>query len=286
VNPLSLDHLTIFDVSPPELVEIAADLGFPYVSLWTAAPLKGDFPMLTDANMRETRRRLDDAGVRLGNMECFNLTPELVVEDFRTAVALGAELGATSLVAINAWDPERSRALANFVRLCEIAAGFGLKVNVEFISKGEVRTLADAVRFITDSGQPNVGVTVDILHLMRTGGAPADLAAIDPKLIGYAQICDGPLVIDEALWNSEGFEQRQIPGEGEFPLADFVAAVPPDIILGVEVPLKSLREAGVTAHERAHRALAGTLNYVDDAERISFELKRQGAKTPRGQSAN
>ena len=258
MNPLSLDHLTLFEVPPPELISIAAELEIPYVSLWTYAPLKGDFPLLTQSNKHETRHRLDDTGVRFGNMECFNLTPEAVAEDFRPAVALGAELGATSLVAINAWDPDWSHALDNFVKLCRIAAEFGLRVNVEFLSIGQVRTLNDALRFLSEAGQPNTGITVDIMHLVRTGGAPSDLTAIDPKLIGYAQICDGPLVLDQEKWNFEGFEQRQIPGEGEFPLNDFLAALPADVILGIEVPLKSLREAGVSPRERARRCLAGT----------------------------
>jgi sugar phosphate isomerase/epimerase len=201
--------------------------------------------------MRET-------GVKLGNMECFNLTPEVVPEDFRPAVALGAELGATSLVAINAWDPERSRALDNFVALSRIAAEFGMKANVEFISMGKIRTLEEAVAFVIDSGEPNVGVTVDVLHLVRTGGTAADMRKVDPNLIGYVQICDGPAGLAREEWNDEGFEQRQVPGEGEFPLADIVAAIPSGVTVGIEVPQRSRREAGVSAGERARMAVADT----------------------------
>jgi len=258
VTTLSLDHLTIFDVSPPELVTIAAGLGVPLVSLFTQLPLQADLPIVTAANKAETLARLRDTGVRLGNMECFNLTPEVVAEDFRPAVALGAELGASSLVAINAWDPERNRALDNFVKLCGIAAEYGVKVNVEFISMGKIRTLADAVAFITDSGQPNVGVTIDFLHLMRTGGSAADIRAMDPKLIGYVQVCDGPLELPQEQWNDEGFEQRQMPGEGEFPLADLMAAVPLGVTIAAEVPHRALRQAGVSPAERARRAIEGT----------------------------
>ncbi len=258
MTTLSLDHLTIFDVSPPELITIAAGLDVPLVSLWTQLPLKADLPLVTQANKAETLARMRDTGVKLGNMECFNLTPEVVPEEFRPAVALGAELGATSLVAINAWDPERSRALDNFAALCRIAAEFGMKVNVEFISMGKVRTLEDAVAFITDSGQPNVGVTVDALHLVRTGGTADDMRNVDPKLIGYVQICDGPAGLAREEWNDEGFEQRMVPGGGEFPLADIIAAVPPGVVIGVEVPQRSRREAGVSAAERARMAVAGT----------------------------
>ncbi len=262
MRPLSLDHLTLFEVQPPELVSIAAELGFSHVSLWTHAPLKGDFPLLTAANKRETQRRLTETGLKLGAMECFNLTSDAVVEDWRGEIALGAELGATSLVAINAWDPDWSRALDHFRILCGVAAEFGLRVHVEFISMGQIRTMTDAVRFLTEAGQPHTGITIDAMHLLRTGATPADVLAIDPGLIGYAQICDGPLVQPPALWNSEGFEQRQIPGEGEFPLREFIAALPADTMLGAEVPLKSLREAGVSPLERARRVLAGTRPFL------------------------
>jgi sugar phosphate isomerase/epimerase len=259
---LSLDHLSIFDASAPELITIAAELGYPFVSLWTQLPLKAELPLVTQQNRAETQSRMRETGVRLGNMECFNLTPEAVVADFRPAVALGAELGASSLVAINAWDPEAARALDKFGALCRMGAEYGLKVNVEFISMGQVRTLADAVAFVTGTGQSNAGITVDIMHLIRTGDTPAALKAIDPKLIGYAQICDGPMDLPQEEWTNEGFEQRQIPGEGEFPLADFVAAIPQGVTMGVEVPLKSLRDAGVTPLERARRTLEGALRFV------------------------
>lgn len=262
MTTLSLDHLTVFETSPPELIDIAAGLGVPLVSLWTQLPLQADLPLVTQANKGETLARMRDTGVRLGNMECFNLTPEVVAEEFRPAVELGAELGATSLVAINAWDPERSRALENFAKLCQIAAEYGMKANVEFISMGKVRTLADAIAFITDSGEPNVGVTIDFLHLIRTGGSAADISAMDPKLIGYVQACDGPLELPQEQWNDEGFEQRRMPGEGEFPLAELMAAIPAGVIIAAEIPHKELRLAGVSAAERARRAIEGTRRYL------------------------
>ncbi len=262
MTTLSLDHLTVFDTSPPELIDIAAWLGVPLVSLFTQLPLQADLPIVTQANKAETLARMRDTGVKLGNMECFNLTPEVVAESFRPAVELGAELGATSLVAINAWDPERNRALDNFARLCRIAAEYGIRTNVEFISMGKVRTLADAIAFVTDSGEPNVGITVDFLHLIRTGGSAADIRAMDPRLIGYVQVCDGLLEMPQDQWNDEGFEQRQMPGEGEFPLAELMAAIPPGITIAAEVPHRALRLAGVSPAERARRAVEGTRRFL------------------------
>ena len=137
-----------------------------------------------------------------------------------------------------------------------------MKANVEFISMGKVRTLADAIAFVTDSGEPNVGITVDFLHLIRTGGSADDIRAMDPKLIGYVQACDGPLELPQDQWNDEGFEQRRMPGEGEFPFAELIAAIPPGITIAAEIPHRELRQAGVNAAERARRAIEGTRRFL------------------------
>ena len=39
MTTLSLDHLTVFDASPAELITIAAELDVPLVSLWTQLPV-------------------------------------------------------------------------------------------------------------------------------------------------------------------------------------------------------------------------------------------------------
>lgn len=258
MTPLSLDHLTAFEASPAELVSIAATLGCPHVSLWTQQPVPGKFPLVDRDNLAETRRRLDETGVTVHSIECFNLAPDVVIDDFRPALELAAELGGRAALAINYMDPDESRSADNFARLAELAGTFGLGVNIEFIAMGQVRTPADAQRLIERSGATNAGINCDLLHVVRSGGSPADIARLPPGLIGYAQICDGPLEISDDLLVIEGMQQRQIPGEGEFPVTDFLAALPPDIIVGVEVPLKPLREAGVPALERARRAVAGT----------------------------
>ncbi len=257
MNPLSLDHLTIFDVSPPDLVSIAADLDCPLVSLWVVAPVAGSFPLVDAGNRGEIARRLNDTGVGLYNVECIGLSPDIVVADLRRPLELAAELGARTAVAIGL-DPDEGRLVDNFAQLCLLAADVGMGINVEFITMGTVTTLASAVRLLAQADQPNAAITVDALHLIRSGGLPTALKVLQPHAIGYAQICDGPPTIDEDLRAFEGFEERQIPGEGSFPLRDFLAALPAGVPLGVEVPLKSLREGGIGATERARRAVTAT----------------------------
>ncbi len=100
---------------------------------------------------------------------------------------------------------------------------------------------------------------IDSLHLARAGETPADVATIDPALIGAAQICDGPAAspgLKEYYY--EALFERGIPGDGELPLRAFLDVIPDDVIVSPEVPLKSLRDQGIPIQECARRAVEGT----------------------------
>jgi len=71
------------------------------------------------------------------------------------------------------------------------------------------------------------------------------------------QFCDAPLR-GEKEYFFEALEQRCMPGEGELPLADMLAALPRGIPLSIEIPHKRLAQAGVAHAERVRRAVEGT----------------------------
>jgi sugar phosphate isomerase/epimerase len=48
----------------------------------------------------------------------------------------------------------------------------------------------------------------------------------------------------------EAMFERMVPGEGELPLRDILSALPPDIVIEVEVPRRSLELAGVSPIDR------------------------------------
>src|SRR5215207_8980540 len=65
---VGVDHLTMLDVSPPDLVSVAREARFDLVSLRVVAatPSEEPWPMTAGAPMlEETARRLDDTGVRV-----------------------------------------------------------------------------------------------------------------------------------------------------------------------------------------------------------------------------
>ena len=93
------------------------------------------------------------------------------------------------------------------------------------------------------------------MHLYRSGGSAADVAALDPALIGYAQLCDVPITAPHDDYMREACFQRRAPGDGELPLAALIAALPDDVRIGLEVPMLAAADAGVKPLERLRPAV-------------------------------
>ena len=259
---LSLDQLTIVDAPPLDLVRIAGKLGYPLISLFTHSPVPEHLPPLDPALEEAMRDALAAGGVGIGNLECFDLSPDMQIEAYRPAIALGARLGARMATAINHQDPDQDRVVRHFAAFCALCAEYGLRANIEPFSTGMLRTLGEAVQLIDQVDMPNAGIVVDALHLFRTGGTVEELRAIDPGLIGYAQICDAPASVAADMLGVEATEARLYPGEGDLPLRDFLAALPSGIIIGVETPSRIRRTQGATAEQRAAEALVATKRII------------------------
>lgn len=255
---LSLSPLTILDAAPPEQVVAAADAGFDAVGI-RVAPAADEkvWPMLGDTPaMRETLARLTDTGVGVLDVELVMLRAEL---DRATALAVldaGHRLGARFVLTLG-YDTDEARLTDHFAWFCDEAVQRGLRPGLEFMKYCPVQTLDAAVRIVGAAGHPAGCVLVDALHLRRSGGSPADLVGLDPNLLPYGQLSDGPL---DPVWPSdeqarvESRTGRLLPGDGEFPLAELVAALPAGGTLSVEAPVAAL--AGQPPVERARRARA------------------------------
>lgn len=271
-TPLALHHFTIADVTPLELVPIAAETGCGAVCVFVDSPdlpPRGDeapkpmFPVVTAAIKREMIQRLKDYGVIVTNIEFFPLAADTNLEAFRSKLALGAELGAR-LAVTHVHDTDPQRAIDTLARFGQLAAEFDLNAGLEFmgLSPG-CNSLDKAVSLVQQAAQTNIGVAVDALHLMRTGGTPADIRRVNPALFSYAQLCDGPALADPATaldfdrYLEEAFD-RLAPGEGIFPLADMIKALPAATFYDVEVPSPTLAAKGMAPQQRATRAVTAT----------------------------
>lgn len=252
---LSLEPLTFPDLCSSELVSVAASAGFDYVSLFVQAP-GPEFPppplIGSTPQRRELDSRLAETGIKVLTVECFNLTPDAEIESFRPALATGAELGASDATVI-VWDNfDRDDVVRKFARLCRLAAQYGLRANLEFMALSKsLSSMEAAPDLVARAGEPNGGLVVDMLHLIRTGSSPAALARLDPALIGKVQICDGPPEMAEDRQFAEAGYGRLAPGDGAFPIRDLLAILRPEIVVGLEVPQRALAEKGVSVLDRA-----------------------------------
>jgi len=261
-RPLALHQITAMEASPADLVSIAADVDCGKVCVFTYLPVVGlpdqegtaAFPLVTEATKAQVRARLDDRGVSVSNIEFFPIAADVPVERYRGAFALGAELGAERAVT-HVHDPVDARAVETLGRLADLAAEYRLGLGLEFMGLTPAcNSIARAVWFVDQVARRNLGIAVDALHLVRTGGTPADVAAVPARYFAYAQICDGRGLHRSADYLSEALD-RVVPGEGDFPLKAIIEALPATTALDVEVPSVKLAAAGMPALERAREAV-------------------------------
>ena len=260
----SLSHLSVLPVGPPDLIDLAADAGFHAVGIRLCSPMAGgpEWPLkVGSAELRETLARMKHRAVSVFDIEVLRLAEDTDVQKyvpmFESAAALGAQRAC-----VNIDDPNRSRTIDRFGTLCDLAAPFGLGLDIEFMIWRPVARLEDAVAIVKAAGRSNGQILVDALHLDRSGGTPAAVAALDAALIGSVQLCDAPKkrpessgIIDEAR------SGRLAPGEGDLPLDALMNALCLSVPLAVEVPLtRSMPNA--TSLERARHIRVATERFL------------------------
>ena len=270
-RPFSLAALTVLELSPPEMIEVAARAGYDAVGLRLipATPEERHFPLLGDATLRrQTQERLHDTGIRVMDIEILRLTPATrVADDFARVLEIGAQLGASEVLVAGNDDDER-RTVDNFAALCELAAPFGLHPHLEFMPWTGVKDLTQAHRIVSQvhaAGHANAGLLIDAFHFNRSASRLEDLARVPAEWMRYVQLCDvaGPRPSDMHEIIREARSERRFPGEGDIDLTGLLDALPGDVPLSLEIPTQSLRERGISALERARMALASARTLVD-----------------------
>lgn len=246
---LGLDNQTVFGLPPVDHVRVAAELGCATVSLAHApVPWKLDrFPswsLVDDHDLRrETRAALRDTGVRLALAEGFTIRPNTGVRDRLAELDLMAELGAERIGTVS-MESDPARALEQMALLADLAAERHMLLMFEFAPPHTFPSLSQALGAVRKIDRSNVHLLIDAMHLFRTGGAVADIAALDPGVIGYVQLSDAPLAGDGGDYYREASFERTLPGQGELPLSDLLRALPYDIPLGLEVPRQTALQNG------------------------------------------
>jgi len=268
---VSLDHLTLFELTPPELVEVAAMAGFTHVGLRlnpAAPPQERQHPMLGDSPMRrETLARMQATGVAVFDCGVFRLKRGVDVAAFEPVLESAAVLGARHAV-VNGDEPDPVMLAELLARLCELGERYRVRMHLEFTPWTGIPTLASAVRVVESCGHANARVMIDPIHVDRSAATPADLRKVPRRLVDYVQVCDasGPRPMDFATMIHQARNERAFPGEGNLDLVGMLGALPTGLPLSLEAPVQSLA-ATLTPVERARRGRAAIDALITTLER-------------------
>lgn len=263
----SLAALTVLELSPPEMVEVAARAGYSHVGLRLvpATAQEQHFPLVADAGLRnQTLQRLRDTGIKVLDVEILRLKPETRVSDFEAILAVGAECGASELL-VAGNDADEVRQTDNFATLCDLSAQYGLHPHLEFMPWTDARDLTQAARIVAAADRSNGCVLVDAFHFDRSASSLQDLAEIAPARLRYAQLCDvaGPRPDDMDEILRQARNERRFPGDGDCDLLSLLRTLPANIPLSLEIPTRQLLEQGVSALQRAQMALDKTRTLLE-----------------------
>lgn len=257
---LSLAHLSAISLAPPALVHAAADAGFDAVGLRLLRVTDDSpgYPLMDDpAQMRATRDALAQTGLSVSDIEFVRITPDLDPKTLLPLLDAGAELGARHLICAP-YDDDFARLGAKLDQIGAHCVARGLSPVLEFFPWTSVPDLATCWNVVRHTA-PNVGILLDVLHFDRSGSTPKQIAAIPPTRLPFVHVCDAPChppyTTQQLLHTAR--QDRLPPGAGQIDIAAILAALPPNLPLGLEAP--TTPDQPVAQHLRRLRTSAAGL---------------------------
>jgi sugar phosphate isomerase/epimerase len=260
----SLAHLTAIVLSPPELIRVAARAGYQSVGLRLIAvtPDSPGYPLMDDpAAMRATKAAIADTGVGVMDIEFVRINPEIDTKALEPFVAAGAELGAKYVITAP-YEPDHVRLSDRLGAIGDLCGGYGMRAVLEFFPWTDVPDLATAAKIVEATGRDECGILLDVLHYARGASTPDQFQGLAPYRFPFVHVCDAP---GGASWTREelfhaGRAERLPPGEGGIDINGILEHLPPDLPIGLEVPMTAMMAAkGAEAVARCVREAAERL---------------------------
>lgn len=240
-RPVGLAQLSLLNTAPPDLVGIAAQAGFDFIGVRVrpVTPTERPYDLQPGSPMlKETLARMQDTGVTVRDIEFLLLDGSDQRDAWLRMMEAGQALGASSIT-VAGGDPDGGRLLDTLSSMTEDGRDFGIIPTLEAISYQPVASIAQAADL---AGRAGCNIVVDTLHFNRFVGAGADgqwdALRAHVALVPLLQLCDGPRerpASRDALI-TESRSEREVPGEGEFGLAEVVAALPDGLPVSAETP--------------------------------------------------
>jgi sugar phosphate isomerase/epimerase len=190
--------------------------------------------VLESRTLREVRALVDEYGLDQLELEFLGdwfLDPSderRKAADERRALLFGAaaELPVHHIKVGNivGTECELPRIVEGFAELCADAARYtDAKIVYEFMPYDvQVNDIETALAVVEGADAPNGGLAFDTWHLGKMRLDPEELRRIPPRFISWVELSDGPYEYAEDRLD-EVINRRQLPGEGEFPVAEYIA---------------------------------------------------------------
>lgn len=260
VPEIGLCFGTVHQANLVEMIEAAARHGFPTLQvppdLYFACREEG-------LSATALRRRLSDAGVRVRLIDAITAgIPGMRSEPVQFRGRTMPRWDAAACLEVNdalevpllnlshyLGEPVPLTEMAEAIgAVSRLAAGRGVTLVLEFVPDSGIRTIGEAQAIAAACGEPNCKVHLDTWHLARGGGGVADIRALPAGAIGAFQLSDR--IEPPPGTPYVAMTGRLLPGEGELPLGEIVAAAvanSPGITLEVEVFSEELAAMSVDA---------------------------------------
>lgn len=257
-----------------EKLEAIANAGFDGVEIF-----EQDF-LTFDASPRQVGEMVRDAGLELTLFQPFRDFETMpsphrarAFERARRKFDVMSEMGAKLMLICSNVSPISlggvDRAAADFHELGDLAAERGIRVGFEALAWGRhFNDHRDAWEVVRRADHDNVGIILDSFHTLSRGIDVNSIRTIPADKIFIVQLADAPKFDMDLLYWSRHF--RNMPGEGDLPVAEFMAAVVAtgyDDVISLEIFNDQFRAASPRIMaEDGHRSLVYLMDRVREIE--------------------
>jgi len=194
------NDLTFFSGKPREARQMAADVGLEIVALQPLRDFEAMPAPIRARNFDRAARKFDlmhELGTRLLCL-CSNVSEEAISDS--------------------------SRAAEDLAELADRARQHGFRLGYEALAWGRhVKDWTRAWDIVKAADRANLGIVLDSFHICVRNNPIEPIAALPAERIALVQIADAPAIQMDALSLSRHY--RCYPGQGDYPLIDFLDAV-------------------------------------------------------------
>ena len=253
----SIAQLTWLPWSPAEMIYNTHLIGYDYVSLRTISqglPGEVNHDIANDSELfKLTEQALKDTGMKINDIELAKIDANTAdVRKYEPHLEAAAKLGVKNVIT-NIWTPDKAFYTEKFAELCDLAAKYGICVNLEFVTWAEVKDLQSARELLDTVKRGNALILLDTLHFYRSRVTLDELKSTPKKLFRTVHICDAgeEIPVDKESLVHTGRAERLYPGEGAIDIAGIVKNLDDDVLLCVEMPhVERVRRIGAVEHAR------------------------------------